>query len=326
MGADSNFNSNKPTVLSTVDFFKSIQIGVVVSIDDPESLGRIKVKIPGQSAKGGDDGVAINDIPWSYPMTPKFFTSTPIVGEGVFVLIYDKQKTHSDRLYFGPIISQLNKLNFDSVGSTALNSFTFATTTPNVDFNRVPALKGVFPSAEDIAIQGRYNTDLIFKRNEALIRAGKFEVSKPNDNNPFDFQFNAITQGYIQIKNDVGLTRPKENQTQEMGTVTNIVSNKINLLTHKDGYPRFNLTNQDNLISDEELLNILDTAHPLPFGDLLIEYLKLLKNAVINHVHSSNGTPATDLISGGATQDVLKFKTLAEDLENRMLSKNIRIN
>jgi len=326
MSADSNFNSNKPSVLSTVDFIKSIQIGIVVSIDDPESLGRIKVKIPGQAAKGGDDGVATNDIPWSYPMVPKFFSSTPIVGEGVFVLIYDKQKTHSDRLYFGPIISQLNNLEFDSVDLTGLNSFTFATNTPNVDFNRIPALKGVFPNATDIAVQGRYNTDLIFKKNEVLIRAGKFETSKPNDNNPFSFQFNAITQGYIQIKNDVAITKPQEDKTQERGTAINVVGNKINLLTHKDGSPRFNLTNQDNLISDEELLNILDTAHPLPFGDLLIEYLKLLKNAVINHVHSSNGTPATDLISGGATQDVLKFKSLAEDLENRMLSRNIRIN
>jgi hypothetical protein len=51
---------------------------------------------------------------------------------------------------------------------------------------------------------------------------------------------------------------------------------KINL-THENGSPRFNLTNQDNLISDSELDKMLSEAHQLPFGDVLLEYLRLLK-------------------------------------------------
>ena len=325
MSAENKFITNRPKILSTLETLKNVQIGVVMSVDDPQSLGRIKVSIPGPSDKGGDLGLSVDQLPWCYPMVPKFFSSTPKVGEGVFVFIISTQKTHSDRLYLGPIISQLDRLNNDQVNSTALSPFTFATMAPNVDVSRIPALNGVFPKTDDIAIQGRYNTDTIYRKNEILIRAGKFVESKPNENNPYPFEFNSTTQGYIQIRNDAPLA-PKTDTKQELGTVTNIVANKINLLTHKDGYPRFNLTNQDNLIGDDELLKILETAHPLPFGDLLVQYLKLLKNAFINHVHNNNGRPPTDLVTDGNQQAVLEFKKSAEDLENRMLSKNIRIN
>ena len=107
------------------------------------------------------------------------------------------------------------------------------------------------------------------------------------------------------------------------------MGSKINLITHKDGTPRFNqngnLINQDTQISDEKILEILETAHPLPFGDLLVQYLILLKNAFLNHVHNYNGIPPTDL-TVGTTLPVKEFNSKAEDLENRMLSKNIRIN
>ncbi len=102
------------------------------------------------------------------------------------------------------------------------------------------------------------------------------------------------------------------------------MSDKINLLTHS-GSPKFKLLGQENLISDAEMITILKTAHQIPFGDVLLEYLKLLKNAVINHVHNGNGNTATDLISG-ASLDVKEFKDKASDLESKMLSQNIRIN
>ena len=58
------------------------------------------------------------------------------------------------------------------------------------------------------------------------------------------------------------------------------MANKINLITLADGSPNFNVLNQENLISDDELANILKGAHQLPLGDVLLEYLILLKNMV----------------------------------------------
>jgi hypothetical protein len=321
MGAENKYITNLPTVLSEISKVKTVQLGEVISVEDEYALGRIKVRIPGQANVGGDFDTADSKLPWAIPMQSKFFTSQPKVGECVFIITFTNQKAHSDRLYFGPIISQLDKLEFDPFNVTAQNIFTFGTTNPNVSINRIPALKGVYPKPDDISIQGRYNTDIILRKNEILIRAGKFVETKADLNNPYTKQFNNTTQGFIQIKNNVNLVRDGE----DLGSVTNIVGSKINLITHKDGTPRFNVMNQDSQVSDEEILNILENAHPLPFGDLLIEYLRLLKNAFLNHVHNYHGIPPTDL-TVGVTLPVKEFNDKAEDLESRMLSKNIRIN
>jgi hypothetical protein len=284
-------------------------------------MGRIKVFIPGQPEVGGDDGTAPEKLPWCYPMLQKFFSSTPKKGEAVLVFTFDEQKTHSDRFYLGPIISQLDKLSFDAASSTALMPFSFTLIGPQVDINRIPEIKGVFPRTEDIAVQGRENTDLIFRKNEILLRAGKFvNIEKTNDN-PYGIKFNDTTPSYIQIKNNVSFS-PYIVNNPDVGSAINIVANKINLLTHKDGEPRFNLTDQESQLTDNEMLNILAKAHPLPFGDILVQYLKLFKTAFLNHVHNNNGKTPTGLGDGA----VKKFSDEAPDLENRMLSKNIRIN
>jgi hypothetical protein len=314
------FRTNLPTVLDTINKTRNIQIGVVCDIDDPYSLGRIKVSIGGPANKGGDSESTIDELPWCYPMLQKFFISTPKVGELVFVMYPDESKKHSYRLYFGPILSSPTNLEYEDGNSTALTPFEFATQGEYKPISSVPALKGVYPTNTDIAIQGRYNTDLIFKKNQILIRAGKFVEVAENQNNPYGVQFNDVNPAYIQIKNDIKITQ--ENSV----SAVNIVANKINLLTHKDGSPRFNLANQEDQLNDEELLKILQTAHPLPFGDILIQYLILLKNAFQNHVHSSNGTPPCDLTIGGQGLPVKEFQDKSKDLENRMLSKNIQIN
>ena len=270
MGGENKFITNKPNTLKDeLKKVKNVKIGVVASVDDPQLLGRIKIRIPGQANMGGDEDIEINDLPWCYPLVPKFFTSQPKVGEAAFVFTFHDQTSHSDRLYIGPIISQLDKLNSDPYSITALNSFSFLTTKPGIATNTIPALRGIFPRADDVAIQGRYNTDILLRKNEILIRAGKFVDSTANQNNPYRFQFNNETQGFIQIRNNVSLNGQKG---QDLGSVTNIVGNKINLITHRNGAPRFNVMNQEDQISDDEILNILENAHPLPFGDLLVQF------------------------------------------------------
>jgi hypothetical protein len=319
MAANDGVGKGLSNIVDNLDLIKNIQIGRVIDIDDPYKMGRIKVYVPGTIERGGDKDSTNDNIAWCYPMIPKFFNSTPKVDEAVLIFVFSKEKGSADRLYLGPIISQLDKLNKEDYG-TALNPFTFRSSTPSPNVDKFPALNGVFPKTDDISIQGRYNTDLIFRKNEILLRAGKFVETAVVDKkiNPYAFQFNAETPGYIQIKNNVNIKTG-------YGTAVNIVGSKINLLTHKDGSPRFNLANQDNQLSDDELLKILDSAHPLPFGDILVQYLRLFKKAFFNHVHSSNGTPPTDLTIGQGL-NVKKFNDESDDLENNMLSKNIRIN
>jgi hypothetical protein len=303
-----------------------IQLGQVVSIDDPKALGRIKVRIIGPTSKGGDDSISDKNLAWCFPLLPKHLQTPVKVKEAVFIFIFNKEREYQDRLYIGPIISQSQQLNNDPYQITALRGFSFANQTPSTAPDTIPELNGVFPKKEDVSIQGRFNTDITQKPNEVVIRAGKFTSSTPNSNNPFNFKFNAKTQAFIQIKNDVIIKPATQNEAVKYGSVINHVANKINLITLADGSPNFNVLNQDNLISDDELANILKNAHQVPFGDVLLEYLILLKNMVLNHVHNGSGKPPTDLTTSGNKQSVAEFKAKADDLEKSMLSKNIRIN
>lgn len=305
------------SVYQNLDSFKTIEVGEVISVYDKDNLGRIKVRVKGPKSRGGDDNTTNNDLPWCFPMIPKMFSIQPKVGEAVFIFVFGKDKARVDRMYIGPIISQSQNLEKDPFYNSALAGFTFASETPGKSTNDIPQLKGVFPDPQDVSIQGRYNTDITQKHNEIVIRAGKFESYTADKVNPFNFAFNVNTQGFIQIKNDFPIA-DNEAKTTSLGTVTNIMANKINLLTHKGGSPRFNL-NQDNLISDEEMARILDEAHQLPFGDVLLEYLILMKNALFFHVHNGNGNPSSGV-------PLVQFREKAEALEKAMLSKNIRIN
>jgi hypothetical protein len=312
------------------DNFKYLKYGVVDSIEDENGMGRIKVRINGSPTVGGDGDLPTKELPWAFPLLPKHLSTIPKVGEVVWIFIMGKTSQHADRLYIGPIISQLDKLENDKASAlTPLRPFTFGQLTSgppvlsdNTTNKIIPELIGVFPKSDEISIQGRYNTDITQKNNEVVIRAGKFESSNSNQ---FKIAFNSKTQGFIQIKNGVKIPISDDDETTETGTVINIVSSKINLLTHKNGSPNITL-NQENLISDEELTNILKDAHQLPFGDILLDYLRLLKDAICSHVHNGNGNPATDLTASGNIQAIAALKSKAEDLEKRMLSKNIRIN
>ena len=341
MSALENFNTNVTrggkSVYDSLYTYTNIKYGIVKALESDygnkdTGLGRIKVYIKGPISTGGDGDISVDSqdaimkLPWCYPLLPKHLQVTPKVGEVVWIITLGKENQHADRLYIGPIISQLPNLKNDPFLYSALAGFTFGPQSPDVNPAQIPEMKGIFPNPQDISIQGRYNTDITQKENEVVIRAGKFETVTTSTTNPFGLKFNANTQGYIQIKNDF-VVKPKTNdQDQLKGSVTNIVSNKINLITHVDGSPRFNVLNQDNLISDDELTKVLSEAHQLPFGDILLQYLILLKEAFFAHVHNGSGNVPTDLTIAGNKQSVGIFKSKADDLEKSMLSKNIRIN
>lgn len=106
-----------------------------------------------------------------------------------------------------------------------------------------------------------------------------------------------------------------EKNSGKKSSVINLVANRINLLSH-DGNT-FNLTDPKSLITDEEQEKINNMAHPLVYGDTLVEFLQLIKQYVISHVHPYHGLPADPSTT---TTDVIRF-----DL-NRILNKNINSN
>ena len=277
----------------------------VLSVDDDKGALRIKVRLDPE-----DNYKELEDIPYCFPLLPKHFHINPKEGEMVLVLLSKLGSSNSKRWFIGPIVSQqygLNNENFLTAQSILENG-RVTLPLPNPDLN--PENKGSYPDREDIAIQGRNNADIIFKQNELRIRCGfkKNVYSSAKDS----LIFNRENLAYMQIKYKTLI----DHRGKSFSSTINLVADKINLLSHDSRTP-FTLNNPTSLITDEELLRILKDAHPLPYGDKLINFLKLFIEVFRTHTHSF-------------PQDPPVFKTtdanvLNTDL-NEMLSSSIRIN
>ena len=238
------------------------KFGKVVSITDNEDGGRIKVYVRGEDSPNYN----ISDLPYAFPLLPKHLFVKPQVGELVFVF---RQSGDSDdeRFYIGPIISQSHMLGSDTLAPDSfLRGGVIA---PDVSPLTIPENKGVQPDPSDIALLGRGSTDIIQKKNEIRIRAGKSSDLK---------KLNNVNQSYVQLKYD---------QPNSLGQI-NIVSNKINLLSHNSKI-KFNLNDPTSLITDEEFVKILKNAQQLPLGNSLVEYLELQRKAFSTHIHPYAG-------------------------------------
>lgn len=331
---NSNYNTGEPSAFDLPSGFKMMQLGQVISVDpipvnqtDPSQKNKdllynsdpyiIRCRIVGGQYDNPLD--TIEKLPNCFPLMPKMLAPIPKQNETVLLFMYSSDDRYSDRYYIGPLTSNLNLINNQSLeaGSTANLSTGFYL--PQRDLSKVESVKGVYADYDTdntFTIHGRDNADIVFKPSEVLIRAGKFLENKP-------LEFNGVNPSYIQIKSNFTLENKKI-------SVNNIVADKINLITY-NGTPNFNVTQRDLLnsttpyITDDELNTILTTSHPLVFGDILLQYLKALRLAFDSHVHNNFGaTPPTDNKTiGNAVED---FRKLAPTLESTMLSKNVTTN
>jgi len=280
-----------------------ISIGVVKSIDDDGQAGRIIVEI-----KGVDEN--IQEVIPAFPFFPKHLQIMPKIGESVFVIKLDLNDSNfTNRFWIGPIISQPQKLQKDLHYFTSQAALPGGTVGLEVAPKFIPEAKGIFPNESDVSLQGRDNSDLILKSNELLLRAGQHKISQP-------LVFNNENMGVFQIKYNTPVILKGNKKTTNL-TVANIVADKINLITHT-GDKKFNILNQTDIISDEIISDFINKAHPLPYGDTLIDFLKAAKAFILNHTHAYPGLPA---ISNNVTTD--NFVNFNLDTIN---SKNININ
>lgn len=102
---------------------------------------------------------------------------------------------------------------------------------------------------------------------------------------------------------------------QFAGSAMNFVAEKINLLSHLSA-KNYNLTNPEGMIDGQTQVEINSTAHPMVYGDNLVEFLNLIKIYVANHVHPYNGLPAD--------KDEILKKIMNYNFDN-LLDKNIRL-
>lgn len=303
-------------------------IGKVISVDDENEAGRIKVRL--KDVDGHSDNIS-----YAFPYLPKMFHVKPKVGEAVIVFC-NNDNPKEQRFYLGPIISQPQHMYKDYYDYGALKMIG-GRGNPDTSVSNIPETHGAFPSNEDIAICGRKNSDIILGDSDVRIRCGVKVVDKGDTSK---ISFNRENPTYIKMKyhespvmvdkkvwNDSNGSFD-ETKSDTVESSLNLVGQEINLISTNSSNPYVNVSNTDlNLpndknngnegISDEELKKIINELHPLPYGDTLIKFLHILVKAFKNHTHKYHQlTPVPDST----------FKALENFDLNTILSDNIRIN
>lgn len=199
------------------DMTQNFYWGVCSDNQDPLMLGRVRVKpliknidqVTKSAEKNGFKPYSTSekDGPWSskdpfifLPFLPYFINQVPKKNERVMILYFDRKRTTGRNKFYmvGPFSSPMtileedyrsSKTHLDDGYDNSLKSI------PNIKNTggtyKDPSKAGVFAEPIDISIQGRDTADIIIKKDDVLIRAGKHfdaqrgEVPVVNNNRAF---------------------------------------------------------------------------------------------------------------------------------------------
>lgn len=278
----------------------------VISVDDDTDADRIKVRLLPE-----DNSKAINEIEYAFPLLPKFLHIKPKVGEAVFVLLAVTNDGNSQRYYIGPVISQDHRLYndpyFSGADSFLRGSYKKLDVAPRMN----PEHNGILPNDNDIIIRGRKNADIQITNDDVRIKAG---VKVVNDTNEYKMSFNTKNPSYAKFKYH------KNTLNNNTKSTASLVADKICLLSNNS--PNYyELTDRKDLITDDELNKVIESAYKLPYGEKLVEFLKVFADAFIKHTHDFPMLPPNSFF----TAPLISEKAEMLDRE-QMLSDTVRIN
>jgi len=316
----------------------NIYIAKVTAIDDTNGGDRIKVDI--NDISGSLNG----NNNWCFPLLPKFLHVKPKIGEAVLIFC-STDNTYSQRYYIGPLISQEQYLFYDNFikGGTNLldNGDKSAAKKPMSNYTEA---NGSFAEKDDIAIYSRQNSDIILSNNDLRIRCGSRLINKDNSQKTV---FNKVNPSYIKLKYH---STPLTNEGSKSSAT--IVADEINLIPNDGDISReeFKLTDTKEQITDDEMKKIIQNAHNLPYGDVLVDFLQLFLQMFKSHTHRYHLLPPVNDADAqklymkygegriGKSMDDSSMKKIsatvrAEDttetfkgLAGYLLSKHVRIN
>ncbi len=290
-----------------------MRYGKVTNVDDPHGGGRIQVRTVYDNIRKKNE-----ELPWYIPLLPKMLHVRPKVGELVLVISMAAGNFDEPSFYVGPIISQEDKI-FKEDADGALR----ITNTGYIGWEENPrGKKGVqptlYPNTADIAIEGRKDTGIQLKDEEVRVKAGVKVVDERGPKN------NTSNPAFISLK-----YYPKNDVFKEgYKSTATIVADKINLISTLSDDPETKeipvtenqdrkAEDKDNLISDSAMRELVEKAHQVPYGDILIQFLDLFRTAFATHIHPFPTMPPC--------QDPNVIAVSSYDL-NTTLSDNVRIN
>jgi hypothetical protein len=278
----------------------------VISTVDILDADRIKVRLSPE-----DNSKEIDEIDYAFPLLPKALHVKPKVGEAVLILLASTTDGNSQRYYIGPVISQDHRMYYDpffkGADSFLRGAFKKFDPAPSMD----PQTYGALPNDNDIVIRGRKNTDIQLTEDDIRIKAGVKVVS---DSGMYKFEFNKKNPSYGKFK-----YHTKELKGGNRSTVS-LVGDKIMLLSHNSPN-HFELTDRIDLITDDEMNKIIESAYKLPYGEKLVEFLKTFVNAFAQHTHNFVNLPPNPAFT---TQLISEKESLLD--REMLLSDTVRMN
>ena len=281
-----------------------IKICQVIDVYDETDGERIKVRMNPEDRDLTDD-----EIPYAFPLLPKMLHIKPKINELVLIILTKVGENNSVRYYIGPIISQPQFMDNENDIRNALSLYNGGRQ-PDVAPSTNADSHGAFAKNDDIAIYGRNKNDIILTDNDIRIRCGsrmKDRLSKGG------IVFNRSNPSFIHLKHSDNI-RGKNND--EYKSTATIVADKINLLGNRAN-KKFRTNDKNDLIPDDEMQKIIDTAYKLPYGEVLVDFLKLFVKVFSTHYHTYPGMIPTE------SSDHLKLTNYDFD---SMLSESVRIN
>lgn len=294
----------------------NIYFCMVESVLDENDGLRIKVRIPSIDPTEKQDPY-FERVPYCFPLLPKHLHVNPRIGEMVLVILQNPNAPRGNRFFIGPIISQQCMLDYDPFNYSAqvlLQGTQIGKAEPIPIMN--PENDGTIPDRNDIVIQGRQNTEVALKPSELRLRCG-FKACPTSKDPKERLIFNKVSPAYIQMKYGTFSNNSKKFGDRDVfHSEINVVADRINLLSH-DSKQHFELNDRKDLIAKEELEKIYDMAHVLPYGDVLVEFMKQFVRIFNTHTHPFPMMPPA--------LNSVDTKTLDPNW-NDMLSNTIRIN
>lgn len=246
-------------------------------IDDKDGL-RIKARLTPE-----ENNLELDEIPYTFPLLPKHLHINPKIGECVLIILGVSNHIKSNRFFIGPLISQEYNIGFESFNSAKKLLNGTSPILPLPDTKNNPKNNGTIPKREDIVIQGRDNADLILKPSEVRLRCG-FKAYPGLNGTYTSLEFNREDLAYMQMRYAKQI-KDENGKKRGYGSVINLVANKINLLSHETNSQGYELNNPDDLITDATINKINEKAHPMVYGDVLVNILNKFIKLFEIHQH-----------------------------------------
>ena len=317
----------------------SLYIAEVKSVLDEADGERIKVRLLPKDAR-------LDSLTEAFPLLPKMLRVKPKVGESVLIFSLMDGNQHSQCFYLGPIISQPQFMNYDSHYGSSARLLDGTYLDPDKAPSTNPKTCGSYAEEDEVAIYGRRDTDIILGDNNLRIRCGARKFNIDNSG----FEYNQKNPSYIKLtEHDSVINRIGENDST---TSVSVVADEVNLLSHNGNGATSDLANQDGeIIDDDAMRDIIEKAHVLPYGDVLVDFLTMFLQMFKSHTHKYANLPpcpddaskkldmkygtgsgeysSTDYDYTRGTDDNKRFEDVSKTfkgLGEKLLSRHVRIN